>query len=350
MIVKEKISAIIDSVSNWIKLLALIVLIGEIILLVAMNQTSVESSVYPMYPFAMIFLLVLLIILIFWDRQLKRKSKIQSKKLSLQVDDKELTVDSNKTLSEKLNETKERFTNGLLGYSFDLPNTEGWSDPQEITYSNYVRQIYLSEEMDEEYFKKVIATNSPYGNLYYHAKIITLQHGETLVIEFDDTSTTDAAEYQIKEFIELKKLEGVELTETEINDMRKKINQTDSVSKIGFAIKLDVITFEKDKLKVNFINTGLPNLFLSLSAGSGEPIDSLVSNDDLILWKTSNKLKNVTVGDELFSSFYIYRLYQLVQTPNYIYLSTVQWSPQLESAVFTWDSLKKMFESFRVKK
>lgn len=64
--------SIVDSVSDWIKLLALIVLVVEAMLVVALAQSPDNSPVKPWYPVIMLGPLLVIIIGIFVDRHFER--------------------------------------------------------------------------------------------------------------------------------------------------------------------------------------------------------------------------------------------------------------------------------------
>lgn len=345
---KKDRTSIIDSVSNWIKLLALIVLVAEGIILVAMSQTPVDSSVYPWYPFVMILLLIMIVIAVLLDRYLERNTQ----RLLVNVDNNELVSNPNRIKTNFIENKEKKYVNGLLGYSFDKLRGSGWSEPIEITYIEYLSQIFLwnIENIDENQFKQFISAKSPFGTLFFHANILEVQKFDDIVIDIDDQSTTEPAEYVIQKIKKLQKMEGTVLTEDQIVNLRRRINETEGISQIGFGIKFNVITFKKRDLDNNAIPIGLPNLFLTLCLGSREPIDSISSNDQMILWTTSNKLRNCIIEGERVKNFNIYRSYQLVENSKYIYLNQIQWSPQLRSSVIAWEELKNAFESFKIEK
>ncbi|HEY0736753.1 MAG TPA: hypothetical protein VGD69_17675 [Herpetosiphonaceae bacterium] len=70
----ENRSSILDAVSDWIKLLALVVLVAEGILIVAMTQTPDTNEYKVFYPVMIVLLLVIIVIGIFFDRFTQRPS------------------------------------------------------------------------------------------------------------------------------------------------------------------------------------------------------------------------------------------------------------------------------------
>ncbi|EPR67262.1 hypothetical protein [Cyclobacterium qasimii] len=342
----ENRGSIIDSISTWIKLLALIVLVAEAIILFAMTKTPVESPIYHWYPFVMILFLVVIIAAVFVDRFYDRSSG----KIVVEMEDKKVSVDPTKNKTNKIEEEPTKYTNSLLGYSFDNLDGNGWGKPQEITYKEYVKQIYLLDEINDEYFQSLVSASNPFGSLLFQANILKVQHETSIEIKMDELTSSESIEHTISKIIELKSLEGIQLNDEEVIGLRKQLNQTDQINAIGFEVSFTVMTFNKKDLDNNAVPLGLPNLFMTLSIGSKEPIESLTSTKDMILWTTKNKLKNVIIDGERINSFSIHRLYQLVQNEDCIYLCQAQWTPNLESAVFSWDELQKAFESFKIVK
>lgn len=340
----ENRGSIIDSISNWIKLLALIVLVAEAIILFAMTQTPVDSPIYHWYPFVMILFLVVIIVAVFVDRYFNHKSN----PLVVKVEDKKLLVDPEKNKTKKTKEEPKKYTNSLLGYSFDKLERKGWGKPKEISFKEYVQQIYLVDNINEEYLQSLVSANNPFGSLIYQAKILKVQHEKSIEVKMDELTSSESIEHTLSKIIELKSQEGIQLNAEEVIKLRKQLNQTDQINTIGFDVNFTVMTFSKEDLNNHALPLGLPNLFMTLSLGSKEPVESLTSTKDMILWTTGNKLKNIIINGERVRSFNIYRLYQLVQNENYIYLCQAQWTPNLESAVFSWNELKKAFESFKI--
>lgn len=343
---KEKRSSIIDAISDWIKLLALIVLVAEAVILVAMWQTPHDHSMYPIYPFIMVFLLLIVIVALIYDRAQERKSNV----VSVAVGDKALAIDPDKARANGSAVDKNSYANSLLGYSIDLPTGKGWSEPKEISYIEYVNSIMIGQNVDEDQLRLVIKTNSPFGKMLLNANILEMQNGDTVSIGFDAESTTDAAEDQIKQWIKLRASQGLDTTEEEIEMQRKILLQIDGEASIAFAAKLNVMVLKKADMEFDYMDKGLPNLFLSLAMGSQEPLDSLMASEDNIFWVARTKLNNVFIDNQRHSNLYLYRLYQIFDGTDVVYMTMVQWSPQLESSVATWDSLKNSFESFKIKK
>ena len=81
-----------------------------------------------------------------------------------------------------------------------------------------------------------------------------------------------------------------------------------------------------------------------------EPIKTLVAEEDYILWTTSNMLTNVIIKGKRYERFSISRWYRLQRGKNSIFLVSMQWSPEFDPTLSTWERLKSSFESFKIKK
>lgn len=69
----ENRKGIIDSVSNWLKLLALVVLVAEAVMLTAMSITPDSNPQKNWYPVFMLLFLLVPVVGLFFDRQMERE-------------------------------------------------------------------------------------------------------------------------------------------------------------------------------------------------------------------------------------------------------------------------------------
>ena len=355
---KEKRSSILDSVSNWIKLVALIVLVMEAILLLAMTLTPASEPIFTLYPILMLLLALAVLAALFMDRLQHRKSDIEKIKATtelqrvqqtVKVDTMEISVDSEKSTTKELETGANMFTDNMLQFSFKKPAGDGWQAPKFIKYADFVRNTYFTNLPDDQ-LEELITANSPYGKLFFNAKIVSVVFGEPKAIEMDENTSTESIENYLSNMVEKYKKEGTEVAEEEIKEARVKLNQTENISKIGFAVDFKIMAMDKNDMDTPFLDNSLPNLFLNFGSIIKEPIDSLKTDDNSLLWTTKNKLKYIHLDGEPYGSFSIYRLYRLLKNDDYIYFCSAQWSPQIEGAHFAWDSLKKSFESFKILK
>ncbi|PHR14952.1 MAG: hypothetical protein COA40_01965 [Aequorivita sp.] len=355
---KENRSSILDSVSNWIKLVALIVLVMEAILLLAMTLTPASEPIFTLYPILMLLLALAVLAALFVDRLQHRKSDIekirattelQRVQQTVKVDSMEISVDPEKSTTKELETGLNMFTDNMLQFSFKKPIGDGWHAPKFIKYADFVRSTYFTDLPDEQ-LEELITANSPYGKLFFNAKIVSVVFGDPKAIEMDANTSTESIEEYLVNMVEKFKKEGTQVSEEEIKEARVKLNQTENVSKIGFAVDFKIMAMDKNDIDTPFLDSSLPNLFLNFGSIIKEPIDSLKTDENSLLWTTKNKLKNVTLDGEPYASFSIYRLYRLLKNDDYIYFCSAQYSPQIEGAHFAWESLKKSFESFRILK
>lgn len=183
---KESRASIIGSISNWIKLMALIVLVGEVIILFAMTKTSPESSLYIIYPIMMFVLLLVVIIAVIYDR-----TQVRNTQVALEVNQQQLRVSTN-VETESLTDANSMFTNSLLGYEFELPSGNGWQEPRQMNYHQYFSEIMMQDGLDEDEFNKAVTTGSLLGPSFAKADVLSVMQGETMIVELDkDTSTED---------------------------------------------------------------------------------------------------------------------------------------------------------------
>lgn len=355
---KEKKSTIINAVKSWLGLFTLVVLVMEGMLVLAMTLTPASDPIFILYPLMMFLLAMALMIAWLIDSKQKRKFNIdrfnaETERIKAQqtvkVDNMEISVDPEKSTTKKLETGLNMFTDNMLQFSFEKPVGDGWHAPKFIKYADFVRSTYFTNLPDDQ-LEELITANSPYGKLFFNAKIVSVVFGEPKAIEMDENTSTESIEEYLVNMVEKFKKEGTEVSEEEIKEARVKLNQTENVSKIGFAVDFKIMAMDKNDMDTPFLDSSLPNLFLNFGSIIKETIDSLKTDDNSLLWTTKNKLKNVSLDGEPYASFSIYRLYRLLKNDDYIYFCSAQYSPQIEGAHFAWDSLKKSFESFKILK
>ena len=342
----EKRSSIIGAISNWIKLLALIVLVAELIIVLAMSQTPVDSSLYVVYPIMMFLLLLVVIGAVIYDRTQVRKSNVQS----ISVNNQALRIDTAHTATATLQADQNKYTSSLLGYEFQLPLGNGWHEPTSLNYVEYIKDLMMVEIEDEAAFKAQVRNNGILGSSFINSNILKISHGDTVVIELDEESTTQDVEDRLRLMASQAEAAGEPMTDEEINEMRKMANQTEELTQIAFNSKMEVMTFAKADQDPNLSKITLPKFFQTFMALGSEPIETLVANDDYILWTTNNKLQNVVVQGKRHASFSITRWYQLHNGQKHVYMSSMQWSPEFDPTMNVWERLKTSFESFKIKK
>ena len=84
-------TGVLNAVSNWLKLVALIVLVAEAMILAAMKLTPETNPLSSWYPLFMLFFLLVVIVGVFFDRYTQTKIKSQ---LTLELEDRRVTVET----------------------------------------------------------------------------------------------------------------------------------------------------------------------------------------------------------------------------------------------------------------
>ncbi|WP_435577693.1 hypothetical protein [Gilvibacter sp.] len=343
----EKRSSIIGSISNWIKLMALIVLVAEVIILLAMSQTPVDSKLYVIYPIMMFLLLLIVIGAVIFDRTQDRRSSVAA----ISSNNQELQIDPDSVATEQLTDDKNKYTNSLLGYEFDLPTGQQWHEPRQLNYHQYFSEITLQNDIDQDAFNKSMMTFHILGPSFVNADILSVMHGETVVIEMNENSSTQEVENRLQIIKKLSELEDEPISDEDLQNLRVQVNKTSDISQIQFNSKLEVWTFPRviDNQGIIF-EYKLASFFQQFLTQGTEFIDSLIAEDDYILWTTGDTLKHVKIKDSNFDSFRISRWYRLHRSKKFIYLVSLQWSPEFDPTMTTWDKIKESFESFKIKK
>ena len=340
--------SILDSISDWLKLLGLIILVAEGVILLAMKMTPSSYEITKWYPLAMLLFLLFIVIGVFADRVLQRKS---ANDLSIALSDYKLTVDTSKpqTRKKQSEEIKNIFIDSRFGFSCNKPQSIGWKEPEYLDLQQYQSKLgILDVGIDWEDYKNKLSI-SPFGNMMKSSTTVSFQYGEVVNLQFTNDTTTNAVEDHIMKLSEYhKESSGEEMSEADISEARQSLmHGEDKIEKVNFANSFLVQVWDK-KLSLGYsTKVSLSNMFQVISAGTGEPLYDLTSNKDSILWVTNHTFKHVRVSNEL-REFTIYRMYRLLENSKNFFLLQVQWTPQSEAVIDIWEELKKCFESFRI--
>ncbi len=343
---KEKRSGILNALSNWIKLLGLVVLVAEVIILLAMTQTPVDSKLYVVYPIMMFVLLLVVIIAIIYDRSGERKSN----QLSISANNQALTIDLASMNSATLQEGVNKYTNSLLKYEFELPSGNGWNEPQSLSYKEYIEDIMLIDIEDEAVFNTNVRNKSILGPSFVNSNVLKITHGEMVTIQLDQETTTPDVEIFLDKLQQKAIAAEDPMSPEEVVAMRQQLNQTETIKQIAFNSKIEVMTFKKEDYDYGDTQLNLPKFFQTFIAIGAEPIETLIAKDDYILWTTSTKLKHVIIKEKRQETFSISRWYQLHNGNKHVYLTSMHWSPEFDPTMNVWERLKASFESFKIKK
>lgn len=343
---KKQWSTILNSISDWLKLLGLIVLISEAVIIIAMVQTPKDSPLYIWYPIVMICFLIIIVIGLFWDRHNER---MKPQKVFLGEDDRQLNINENlKLTSESLGKKDKYFIDSLLGFSIKKPSGNGWKNPNKVSLHEYAAKTgIINEGSSAEEFYDFIRMSGSLSELIINQEIILFEHGETIKFVFTDNSSTDSAEESVRQFIKKMEKDKIEINDQDIIDYRRTINETKNINNINFSNSLSVSVFNKELGHNSPIEPNISNFFRQIYLGSKEPLEQLIADHESITWITKNKLLSVKVND-VEQNVSIYRTYRVISDVDKVFLLQIQWTPISNSSVEIWEQMKDMFESFKI--
>ncbi|MEP3838391.1 MAG: hypothetical protein ABJM36_12125 [Algibacter sp.] len=338
--------SILSSVNTWIHLLALIVLVAEAIILVAMKLTPTTSPLYNWYPVFMLFFLLLIVVAVIIDRTGQRNS------LVLKVNEQKLEINpkNNKLNSiDNLESKSDVYTDTLLKFSFHKPVLKSEVKINRVSYAEYLIKLGVATPDSVDSIIQKIPIINPFGKMIVNSNNIDIQIGDKYKLELEDDSTMTRIERFINNVVQIAKDNKEDTpSEEEITILRAKLMHGDSKLKtINYFNGSIIQVFNKKDTKDSMIPPSLPNIFSSLQTTIKEPIETLISNEDSILWMTTNHFLKVLISGTK-KDFSIYRVYQLIENKEFVYLIQLQWSPQTNEAINTWEELKKLLENFKV--
>lgn len=336
--------SLIESISNWLKLLALIVLVAEGVIVIAIQITPKDSVIYPWYPVFMLFFLLVVVVAIFVDRSGQRKIQ------QLQIDGQKIEVDPEKVKirdMESIVESPGRHINSRLKFSLIKPTGKDIQEEYLSLGQLYVKMGIASSENLQPLFEQM--TVMPFGKMMANATNVVLQFGQNYELQMTGDSSTDQINKYLKHVKQAYKTEkNISLSMEELTKTRRSLMLGDSsLVKINYFNGFIMQIYDKTYAAETYIPTTLPNIFSTIQIATRESIEKIISNEESILWGTSNHIKNVEVNGTS-KDFSIYRMYYLIENKDFIYQLQLQWSPQTSEAISTWEDLKKMQENFRI--
>ncbi|MBD8489933.1 hypothetical protein IFO69_14345 [Echinicola sp. CAU 1574] len=344
---KEKRASILSEISDWLKLLGLVVLVGEAIIILAMNLTPKDHPMSSWYPVFMLIFLVIIVIGVFIDRYHQRNS--DTTKEEIKFGSKVIDIDTHKPPTAPAPENTElNFVDNKLGFSLKRPQLKNWKDPLYLSNKEYLLKLGA---IQEEQWPTIEANSSlmPFGNMLIQSETVMFEYGEPLEINFTDASTTDMIEKYIIRLSEFQKAnDGNPLTEEEQQKLRYDLFYGQlQVQNMMFSNSFIIQVMDKKKSLDTLFEPNLPNLYNSIQKTLGEGLDQLVSGKDSILWSSTNSIKNIAISGET-QHISIYRMNRLFENEKHFYQLQIQWSPQSKAAISIWEELKEMFETFKL--
>jgi hypothetical protein len=338
---------ILGAVSDWLKLLALIVLVAEAVILIAMRITPSDNPIYPWYPVFMLLFLVVIVVGVFVDRSGERKTvTLGSGEQALTVTPRVEKIEGGQNLPS----SDHLHADTRLKFSVAKPPGKKDLKVEYLDLGTFMLRLGIVPEDKLQETLKGIALQS-FGTMRIHSTNILIPFGQVHSLQFEKDSSTRQIEKYLGRYSEFFQNEtGTPMAEEELGDMRMRLMLGDAeIVRINYQNGFTIHIFEKKYTLDTYLPPNLPNIFSFFQTVINEPIDELVANADAILWSTSNYFKRIQVDKEQ-KDFTIFRKYQLLDNDEYIYMVQLQWSPQTPDAVNTWEELKYMMENFKIAK
>lgn len=292
---KSERAGILGEISNWLKLLGLIVLVAEGVIIAAMSVSPKDHPLYNWYPVLMLLFLAVIVIAIFLDRHYKRRS---DETLTLSLGDRELTVNTSEmkvpeTTVDKAGKSN-LYADSQKGFMFELPLSTGWSKPQHMDTGSMLIKFGLVP--DEETFEQVRsgALVLPMGQMFIEGSNIFIEYGQPSSCEITDNTSNSVINTIIGRILNLIEKQGGEKpSEEEIIEIRKGILlQNIQIEKFKLQNAFVIHVYDKELAAQSPISPTLGTLFVLLTRQQGGTIDKLVANEDSILWGSQQTLTN----------------------------------------------------------
>jgi len=335
---------IIPTISSWLKLLALIVLVASTFIIIAMFITPRNSTYFSIYPITLVVLLVIVIIGLFIDRHDERVYTTRPE--VTRTDNNNLKIEQMPVVNKGLS-YEQNFSDTRLGFKLYSSQKPNWKKVIFLNYGELLLKVGLIEDEKEgkDLIERSLVSNA-YAAMFSNSENIMFQFGENIVVEFLKESSTQAGEeYLARAKKYLKETENKDLTDEMMMQERKRLFLGNmSISKITFQVGLIVQVLEKKLAITSIEKPTLPNILKSCIT---ESIEQLSSFENSLIALTKSKLLHVKVSGAT-GDFTIFRMYKLIDTKERIFLLQGQWSPESDSAIEVWDELKKMLDSFSV--
>lgn len=344
---KESRSGILSAVSDWIKLLALIVLVGEAVILAAIGLTPATHPLATWYPVFMLLFLLVVVAGVVFDRYLSHRSGLRD--LTVPVGDKALTV-SGKQFQEVAPSTAtdpERvYVDSRLGFRFELPTSLKWSKPEQMTACEHlVRQGVLPDAAAIPNFKKALALQ-PMGEMLAEGTVLLLTHGEPVTAEVTDETTMDALDTQLARLKELAVGQGEQVTDEQLADLRREVVAKKTLRK-RFPVQNTFAVSVMDKsLADELVPATAANLFAQSLVGGGT-LDKLVADERSVLSGSKQTWRHILVNGR-DGELTLYGVNLITQSDRYLYKVEILFSPQTQTPLDVLDELQRMLQSFRM--
>jgi len=344
-------ASVIAAVSDWLKLLALVVLVTEGVIIIAMRMTPESNPLARWYPLFMLLFLVVVVVGVFVDRYLQTKLTRPSE-LTLSLGDKKVTVETSQmtTAPEEIKkyEIQTMYVDSQNGFMFPRPKLPLGSGPQYLNAGESLVKVGLLPNLDTWNVIKEAAALHPLGKMLVETKQVLFAYGDVIECQLTDETSTKVVDNLLKEVLNIAEKEREQLDDEFIRGLRKQLIQG-SLTPERFKIQNSFVVsiLDKNLAKGAPVKPNLGNVFLTQAKIIGSNVDRIVANDDSIMWGFSETLTNILVNGQL-RELTIYSLNRLVESKDHLFQLTISFSPQSEDSLGVWDELKDMFNSFRM--
>lgn len=345
-------TGILGLFSGWFRMLALIVIVAEAIILVAMKASPDDHPLVAYYPIFMLLFLCVIVLALFFDRWLQYKKQVQEN-IRIKLDNYEASVDSSTILASEATfedaDTNLKFVDSKKGFMFDKPSSTGWSDPQYMdTYTMFSNMGLLTENQSYEEFMAA-GEVVPMGSMIFNSENILFTFGEKIECEVTDNTSNKIVDTLISRLIAFAEKSGDDLpTDEEISVTKKKLLFSNiNIEKFNIQNTFAVHIYDKNLAAHSPIKANISNMFIMIAKQHGGSVDKLVANENAIMWGSQQTLTNIKIADQI-KEVKTYTLNTLFENKRYIFEINILFSPQTETPIMVWDDLQQMLDSFQV--
>lgn len=343
-------TGILSEISNWLKLLGLIVLVAESVIIAAMTASPTNHPLYNWYPVFMLLFLVVIVVAIFLDRHYKRQS---DEILTLAVGDKQITVNTSElkvpdTRADKTYKSNV-YSDSQKGFIFESPISTGWSKPQHMDSGSMLIKLGLIPDAKAFEQARAGAAVVPMGQMLLGGSNIIIEYGQPTYCEITDNTSNSVIDTIVVRILKLIDEQGKEKpSEDDIIKIRKGLLFPNiQIKKFPLQNRFAIHVYDKDLAVQSPISPNLGNLFVLLTKQQGGAVDKLVANEDSILWGSQQTLTNIQIESSL-RELTTYTINALFENDKFLFELNVAFSPQTEAPISVWDDLKNMISSFKV--
>ena len=301
---EENRSGLLAAISDFLKLLGLVVLVAEAVILAAMGLTPTAHPISAWYPIFMLGFLLVIVVGVFVDRYLGQKSA----PTTIGVGDVEVTSDPDRrSVRPKTVEARsieDYYIDMKNGFSFKRPPSDGWSGPEHLSVFELGKRIGIIKdtELTEDAFKQNSSV-VPLGTMMTSSENVVFSYGNPMTVEFTD-QTSNAVIDAIIERVK-KKFEDEEggnkedIDEAALVEFRHQLLNPQGINfeQITIVNSFSLMILDKSLAEQSPVQPTLGNIFSQHQAFAREPIDDLVAYDGTMLWGTRSSHTNVLLND-----------------------------------------------------